>query len=57
MGNQVRKAFYKRSYENLVDVPNNFFDIEIEDCNGEKFKIEKFRQNTKLYLIINIDCA
>ena len=57
MGNQVRKAFYKKSYENLVDVPNNFFDIEIEDCNGEKFKIEKFRQNTKLYLIINIDCA
>lgn len=48
--------FFKSGYDkiSLDSVPQNLWDIQIENLRGEKEKFGDYKNNTKAFLIVNV---
>lgn len=53
---KMGSLFFKSSHDKIAadKIPQNLWNIQIEDLQGGKQKLGDYRNNTKAYLIVNV---
>ena len=57
MGACFACLIFKKKKEKLYSVPNNFFEITVDNIDENEVKLNQFKNQYKAFLIVNVASA